>query len=65
MYILYMCLEVSGRVSLGWKGRAVNRDRSTHFDGLNRNELQILGVSNSTTVLSIYEARAGITEGWE
>ena len=65
MYILYMCLEVSGRVSLGWKRRTVNRDRSMHFDGLNRNELQILGVSNSTTVLSSYETGAGIMEGWE
>ena len=65
MYILYVCLEVSGRVSLGWKRRTMNRDRSTSFDELDRNGPQVLGVSNSTTVLSIYEARAGITEDWE
>ena len=46
MYILYVCLEVSGRVSLGWKGRVVEGDRSTPFNELNMNGPQILGVSD-------------------
>ena len=46
MYILYVCLEVSGRVSLGWKERAENRDRSTPFNELDRKEVQILGESD-------------------
>ena len=46
MYILYVCLEVSGRVDLGGKGRTMNRDQSMPFDELNRDGPQVLSVGS-------------------